>query len=473
MGFLGACGAISWCTEVDITFAQHDADLAAALQRAEIDGVVSPHNIHALMGASSAQTAPLPAWMGGNNPLVNRAWRGASHAWGSMFGMAEQFNRETAFIAMYKIANAMGAKGRQAAYDKQAKIAESRGLPPPSRADFASAYDMAKNAVNETQFVLSKAARPNWARGTVGATLFTFKQFGIMYLELFKRLPNKERAMMMGTLILLAGVGGAPGADDLDDLIDTMGQMLGYNTNTKKWKDRAAADIFGKTGGDFIMTGVSAFLPLELSTRLGMGNLIPATSLFKKSSSGKHERDYAELMGAAGGYAKQVMDAWDYTLQGRYGMAAAQSFLPKAFKDIAKAVDMATTGTYDDAHGRMVMKVDTVDALVKALGFQPSKVADIQRIKGEEMQDIALVNTVKASISEIWARGNQERKPEVSANARKMLAEWNSKNPESKITINPAAIQRRVNQMNMTAAQRMEKVAPKEMRAGVRSAFAE
>lgn len=439
-----------------------DPELGKALEMAEDEGVVAPHNIHNLMGQSGVQGA-----------TGNKILRMASHIWGSFFGMAEQFNRETAFIAAFQLAQKMGPSGLRSAYRKQSELNASRGLPPADAKHFASPYSFAKNAVNETQFILSKAARPNWARGTVGATLFTFKQFSVMYLELLKRLPNKERAIMLGVLVLLAGVSGLPFSDDTDDLIDTLGQFMGYDTNSRKWKDELLVETFGKTGADFVSSGISAFLPLELSSRLGMGNLIPATGLFKKSNSGNHERDYAELMGAAGGYAKQLMDAWDYTLQGRYGMAAAQGFLPKGLKDLSKGLDMATTGTYDDTHGRMVTQVDGLDALVKAIGFQPSKVADIQRLKGYQMQDIALAKSVKASISEIWATGIHNKNPERTALAREMLQEWNQKNPNSQIKVDLAAVQRRVKQMNMTAAERMEKVAPKEMRAGVRAAFSE
>lgn len=441
-----------------------DADLAAALQRAEDEGVVAPHNIHALMGASGAQAM-----------TKNRVVRMMSHLWGSFFGMAEQFNRETAFIMAFERAMDLGAQGMREAYDAAAKVAAGRGLPPPNRADFASPYAFAKNAVNETQFVLSKAARPNWARGTVGATLFTFKQFSVMYLELFKRLPNRERAIMLGTLIVLAGIGGAPGADDLDDLIDTLGQMLGYSTNSRKWKRDAAAAIFGEDAavGDFVLHGVSAFLPLDVASRLGMGNLVPMSGALKKSNSGHHEKEIMELLGPAGGYFKQLTDAWDYTLQGRYGMAVTQAVAPKAIKDLAKGIDMAESGRYDDTHGRRVTDVTPLDALIKAIGFQPTTVSEVQRIKGEAMQDIGLAKLVKASIAEVWANAIHDGDEAAKATAREMLAEWNEKNPDAPISISPAAVLRRVQQMRLTAAERMVKTAPQELRAGVRAAFGE
>lgn len=441
-----------------------DSELGRALARAEDEGVVSPHNIHAIMGNSGVQ--------GFAN---NKALRLFNSVWGSMFGMAEQFNRETAFIAAYEAAQKMGEAGLRKAYQKQADLFASRGLPPPDSRHFADAFSFAKNAVNETQFILSKAARPNWARGAVGATLMTFQQFKLFYLELFSRLPAKERAVMLASLVLLAGLSGVPGADDLDDIIDTLGQMAGYNTNSRKWKDQAIVAAFGdnKMAADFVQSGVSAFLPLDVAGRLGMGNLVPATGLLKKSNTGNTQRQMSELLGAAGGFFNQITDAWGYALKGRYDLAITQGVAPKAFKDLHKAYEMARTGVYDDTKGRRVTDVTPLDAFVKALGFQPKDVADIQRQKGFQMQDIALVKAVKASVSEMWAAGINDRDPAMTANARQILADWNEKNPEAAIKIDKGAIQRRVNQMKLTAQDRIIKTAPKEMRANVKAAFAD
>ena len=57
--------------------------------------------------------------------------------------------------------------------------------------------EAAARAVHETQFIYNKGARPNWARGPVGATIFTFKAFSINYLEFLKRLPAPQRALRL------------------------------------------------------------------------------------------------------------------------------------------------------------------------------------------------------------------------------------------------------------------------------------
>ena len=58
--------------------------------------------------------------------------------------------------------------------------------------------------------------------------------------------------------------------------------------------------IIGQAGADFVERGVSgiAGVPIDVSGRLGMGNLIPGTGLLTKKTD--HTRDVAEIAGPAG-----------------------------------------------------------------------------------------------------------------------------------------------------------------------------
>src|SRR5439155_6311231 len=131
-------------------------------------------------------------------------------------------------------------------------------------------FAFASNAVAETQGIYNKANRPNWARGAVGGTLFTFKQFSISYLEFFKRLPKRERMLAMAILILVAGGQGLPFADDMDDVIDTIGQKLGFNTQSKLWKQQVLTKALGAPAADVILRGVTGMLgsPIDGAGRM-------------------------------------------------------------------------------------------------------------------------------------------------------------------------------------------------------------
>jgi hypothetical protein len=228
--------------------------------------------------------------------------------------------------------------------------------------------------------------------------LFLFKQFSIQYLELIKRLPPKQKLIALGLLVLAAGVNGLPFADDLDDLLDTIGQSLGYDTNSKQAKRALAYKAFGKPFADFVLNGTSALpgMPLDVSQRLGMANLIPGTAMFKQSNTDKAD-DILEWFGAAGSTARNYAQAISQVQDGRLDRAT-MSAMPVFVQNIMRGEQMYETGEYRSAMGKKVMDVDKVDAIVKALGFQPQAVAATMRVNAEARQNEDLVKNVHASI---------------------------------------------------------------------------
>lgn len=404
-------------------------DLAKALKMADEEGVTAPHELHMLYGESMRNGMLAPQWL-----------RPIGKAWGSLFSAAEAYNRRVAFIAAYNIA-------------KQNKNADP----------FAFATD----AVNQTQFVYSKSSRPNWARSTVGSTVFTFKMFIINYLEFVSRLPKQEQAIALGVLVMFAGLGGLPGEDDADDVIDTVGQAMGYNTNVKAWKERTLNDMIGKSATNYAMRGLSAALPFDISSRLGVSNVIPGTAIFKKSEKDK-SRDVMEFAGAAGSLGARVVEAFD-AAQSREGAikfagTVGKSLVPKAIQDAYQAADMYQTGQYRDMKGRKVTDTTKSDAIFKLLGLQPNRVADVRRPERLLNQDITLAKEVESDIAAIWAEGVYEKDSDKIAEAKSLLKKWNDRNPETPIGIKMNQIMKRVKQMRQTSEQRMVKTTPKEMR---------
>nr|HPL79798.1 PLxRFG domain-containing protein [Burkholderiaceae bacterium] len=297
-----------------------DAQLDAALKRAEEEGIVSPQEVHSLM----AQARGAGALKAGDGTTMGNAMAKGSNflskltlLWGRPFALAEQYNRQVTFIAAFRTAVAAG---------------------------MASPAKFAEKAVNETQFTYTKANRPEWARGAIGSTLFTFKTYSISYVELLTRMaksgPEGRKAALLGlgTLFLMSGLQGLPGADDLDDLIDGALQRMGYNFSSKMKKRQFFASMFGEGGASFLMRGASGLpgMPLDVAGRLGLGNLIPGTGLFTKRTD--HTQDVAELFGPAGSLFKQGLTAADKLTQGDVG-GAVTAMLPVAAQNAVKAAE--------------------------------------------------------------------------------------------------------------------------------------
>jgi hypothetical protein len=429
-----------------------DAGLDAALHRAEETGVVSPQEVHQLMQQSMGNGV----LKSGDGTKAGNALAGANNAlsrvmlgWGKLFSVAEQFNRRVTFIAAYRTAVAQGMSNPEA---------------------------FAERAIAETQGLYNKGNKPAWARGAIGATLFTFKQYSIAYVEMLGRMakngPEGKKAALLalGVLFLISGAGGMPGADDLDDVISGALQAMGYNFDSRTQRRQFFATMFGEGGANFLEHGVSGLpgSPIDVSGRMGLGNLIPGTGLLTKKTD--HTSDVAELAGPAGDLVTRGFNSASKAIKGEFGGSegAIATLAPQAIKNLYKSADMLNTGMYRDQTGKKVISTDTGDAISKAIGFQPHDVKQVQDTGREVQRMIGLNKMRESEISGQWAQGIFEKDiPKVQA-AREELAQWNRDNPDSKININFSQIIRRVKEMSMDKATRLTKSAPKEIRNSVR-----
>ena len=426
-----------------------DDDLKTALKQAEDDGVVSPQEIFQLMGQAQGKGALMSGdgtKMGDARAKANNALAKLGLAWGKVFSAAEQFNRRVTFVAAYKLARDKG---------------------------MADPFAFAEKAVNETQGVFNKGNKPQWARGAVGATLFTFKQYSIAYVEFLQRMwgngPEGKKAvgLALGVLFLVSGLGGLPGADDLDDVIDgIMQRVFGKSFNSKQKKREFLAELLGEGGADFVLSGVSGLpgAPIDVSGRMGLGNLIPGTGFLTKKQD--YQRDAMEIFGPAGTMVSNWASAAGSLAQGDV-TKAAERVSPLAVQNVLKAVDMATMGQYRDGAGRKVIDTNGWEAAVKAIGFQPSSVKRIQDATSVQQNLIAQNRMREAEIVDLMVKGRVERKPDLLDDARRQLADWNKENPDSQIKVNQSQINRRVQQANMDKAKRLANAAPKEIRQNV------
>lgn len=428
--------------------------LARALKTAEEQGVVAPQEVHQLMAQARGEST-LKAGDGtraGEALAATRnAWTRTALAWGKLFGMAEQINRRSTFIAAYR-------------------IAAERGMRNPSA--------FATKAVNETQFVNNRANKARWARGPVGATLMTFKSYSVHYMELMHRLATREgpegkkaAAMMLGMLLLVAGAGGLPFVEDAEDVVDMIAQRMGYNFSTKQAKRKFLEDLFGQAGAEFVEKGITGIAgsPIDISGRMSMANLIPGTGLLLKKPD--QSRDMQELVGPVGDLVKRGWKGADLALSGEFGKALLE-VSPRAVANAAKGVDMATTGVYTDTRGRKVIETDLTDAAAKAIGFQPQSVARVQDATFTVQKMVSQNKMREAEIAEKWAQGIYEGNKAKIEEAREALRDWNRKNPKTPIRIELPQILKRVRAMRMSKEDRIAKTAPSEIRGAVQRELA-
>ena len=273
--------------------------------------------------------------------------------------------------------------------------------------------------------------------------------------------------LALGMLMLMGGAGGLPFAEDAEDLADGLAQMMGYNINSKKAKQELLESLFGEAGAGFVERGITGLpgMPLDVSGRLGMGNLLPATGLFKEKTD--HTRDVLEIVGPVGDLAKRAVSGARSVLTGDVGAGLLQ-MAPAAVRNAAKGADMAATGMYRDDKGYKVLDTSPTEAAMKAIGFQPASVSKVQESNFINQQAKNFYNMQAQEIRAKWARGIFEKNTELVAEARTDLEDWNRKNPDQRIVVSMPAVLKRVREMGKSKDERIAATAPKAMRQQMR-----
>ncbi|MFG5779851.1 PLxRFG domain-containing protein [Comamonas sp. J-3] len=302
----------------------------------------------------------------------------------------------------------------------------------------------------------------------------TFKTYSVSYLELMHRMwtqggPEGKRAVgwAIAMLMLMSGAGGLPFLEDAEDLIDGAGQMMGYNISTKQWRKELLAGVVGKELGEFMEQGISGLpgAPVDVSGRLGMGNLIPGTGLFLNKPN--RERDLLEVAGPAGDLVKRGFTGARKALSGDVA-GAAMEVSPTAVRNVAKGADMARTGMYRDTKGYKVIDSTLDEALFKAIGFQPKPVSEVQESNSYMLRAKSFYQQTSADIKAQWAQALFEKDDAALERVRERLATWNKQNPEQPIVVKIPDVMKRVREMNKDRTARIADTAPKALRERLR-----
>lgn len=204
--------------------------------------------------------------------LGNVKLAAAVKKWMSIFSYTEQLNRRTTFLASYRL--------------QRDKIMTAKDETEASAETIAEASQWARDAVNTSQGEYSMFNRPELSRGNLTNYLMVYKQFMIISVELMSNMPRAQQLAFLGILWFMSGLKGLPGAEDLADVLDTLFQKFGFEIGTI---EKEANDFFEDIlpgSAKVIMRGpLDAVTGATMSTRLGMGDLIPLSGVGKAGSN--------------------------------------------------------------------------------------------------------------------------------------------------------------------------------------------
>jgi hypothetical protein len=393
--------------------------------------------------------------------VFNNKAQTAIKAWMSMFSYTEQFNRRTTALATYRL---------------EKERLQSQGMTDTAQLN-AQAADAARTAVNTSQGEYAMFNRPEMARGNVLQYIFMYKQFVIVTVQLMKSLPPKGQLLMLGLLLLSSGLKGIPFAEDLFDIVDTIAQKLGLKMGSIEKEIAEWVDAVAPGMTPFVMRGVlDRVTGATMSTRLGMGDLIPLTGAFKAGADPAREvGDFAGpvfsgisgLVGMAGSIAKYGAE----TIGLRDDVTTVSGIFRDspiaAMRAVADGLAYMDSGMITNNRGQVVSREAPGHViLARMLGFYPAIATqqnDIVRMS-KDVGDYA--KAIKADYVSAYVKAklanDTDRMQQIAADVR----EWNedAKGTGLEVSTFTRSANRAALEASRPTVLRYLKSAPKQMR---------
>lgn len=373
------------------SFAGLPTDVTQALYLALQAGRIQASQIYAIMGYARGMT-PFNSLLGSR----------FGDWWMAPFVKAEEFNRFTTFVAAYRQGLELKRQGATESrtvgrftkgqslfgagnrFDGalQTQGLEAGGLAGRYASVDMDVYDYAAQAVEDTQGTYERFNRPLWAQQGVGSVLFTFKMFPVIMTELLKNMNYRGKLTMLGTLVLASGLEGIPFAEDVEDVIDALSQNLFGGKPTDGNIRLALRELLQGMGeqvgvselDEYMLHGtMDSLLGIDLSSRIGLGDLLPGTELLNRGKFDVGEFT-EQLLGPIGSFANKAVNMTAAVRDGNWDQAMGQipvSGIRNAYVGLANGM---MEGEEFDQRGYMIHPVSWVQSGWRTLGFSPREV---------------------------------------------------------------------------------------------------
>ena len=258
-------------------------------------------------------------------------------------------------------------------------------------ADHEAAVQYAQDTVNQTQFNYSATNMPAKFNHPLFRLAFQFKKYAagiyqLLGMQIGKIVHNarpgdrqealKTLAGIMATHTAIAGTLGLP--TEPFKLLLAGTSLLGGPSmdDIEKWERRQAAAMFGKTGGELLTRGVPRAAGIDLSSRVGLDNLMT----FGGPRSEKDADIKSYLWDTAAGPVASLGFDWfkgtKALLDGNVAEAAEKMIPAKFIADSVRAYRRSTEGKVTEGGRKLSKPYSAYEAGARVLGFTPSRDAE-------------------------------------------------------------------------------------------------
>jgi hypothetical protein len=332
-----------------------------------------------------------------SNP-VSAAYNKTTNMLRSSINRLEVINRATAAVAAYRLEMAKSGIKDKATEAAFRVISNKHGLY--GRSETPRLFNKNGLTRSVTQF-----RRFQIIQLTMLAKLMHESLKGASQIE--RSIARKQFGFLMAHTFVMGGVKGVP--------IYGIGAVA-YALSKWAFGEEDDPEDFEEwlrsQGGLLLARGIPAELGIDLSGKLGLGNImsiLPYADIDFSSKSG-YEKTLVALSGPfIGGLLPQFVDGVSYMGQGDY-YKGLEKFMPKGLNDAMAGVRFTTEGM-STRNGQVTLGADELvftDGILKALGIPPTIMTERNYIQNVVRTNDEFYKGKEADIKRDYVRANKE-----------------------------------------------------------------
>ena len=374
---------------------------------------------HAFAGGTIQPIQNMDLGAGEINKLIGSGTaRTFFDASGYSFGLVENVNRITAYLAAARLAREGIEKSntgdnklldRMRAYSKSTRFGDAANRLDINEDPEAFIHKMGEMAVEKTQFYMGKENRPWMFRGGPMSLITQFMSFPFQVLGLYadtlkkslgaslgefdadtqailRSAARQQFALMALMTMSMGGAMGLPFMENIKQLVRLISENFGdeVGEDLEQGMREIMGPVFGYNPTDMILRGLPRGIGLDVSRRTGYGDIIPLRLLMGG--------DPTDFTGPAVSRLVDMVAGFNEALEQSQGIvetagALAVNASPIAIGNLYRAlIKEPNRGTFTQ-RGQALLPPDSLTGTERAayaLGFQPTTVSRARERRGME-----------------------------------------------------------------------------------------
>lgn len=339
-----------------------------------------------------------------------------------MFHKAEVINRETTFIAGYRLARKAGADAKQA-------------------------FDQAVQFTYDSHFDYSASNRPRIMQGNWQRVILLFKQFAQNMVYLLARQAQQSlkgatpearsqaRKALAGLLVMHSAAAGVLGLPLVSTLLEAA-SMIGGDEDEPFDAETALrnmlADALGQKPAEVLARGLSRLTPWDISGRVGLDRLILPDVYEGLEGQRAVEAWFASALGPVAGIAVNVGKGLQDISEGRW-LRGLEEMMPSALRGPMRAYRYHTEGAQDRSGVAIVEEVERAAVIGQVLGLSPSAVRNAQEGRSAVIKADRVLSDRRSKLIQDYARAEMADDEKAMDRSNDAIDRFNDKQPERDI----------------------------------------